>query len=56
MLLTPCRKSDEILGAINLLQDARERRRIVSAGRRHVKRFSLSEQVSHLVSILERVA
>jgi glycosyltransferase involved in cell wall biosynthesis len=47
---------DRWVEAIEKVSTPRERRRIIASGKRHVKKFSLDDQVAHLVSILKHVA
>ncbi len=47
---------DHWVDAIESVSDTKERRRVITAGKRHVKKFSLDEQVEKLISVLQRVA
>jgi glycosyltransferase involved in cell wall biosynthesis len=47
---------DEWAAAIERLDDPKERKQIVKAGKQHVKEFSLGREVDKLLEILERVS
>lgn len=47
---------DRWVEAIESLSDPKERRRIIATGKRHVKNFSLEDQVAAFIEIMRRVA
>ncbi|MCP4599527.1 MAG: glycosyltransferase family 4 protein [Proteobacteria bacterium] len=47
---------DRFAEAIERIDDPKERRGIIEAGKRHVKKFSLDREVEKLLEILQRVA
>ncbi len=56
ILVEKFKKVDPWVEAVKRLDDPRERRRMVEAGARHVKKFSLSDEVDKLLGVLMRVA
>ena len=47
---------DAWASAIERLDDPKERKQVVKAGKQHVKQFSLSREVDKLIEILEQVS
>ncbi len=56
ILIDALSDADHWAEAIERLDDPKERRRIIEAGKRHVKRFSLDKEADKLLAILRRVA
>ncbi len=47
---------DEWVNAIRLLDDVKEHRRMVAAGRKHLKKFSIEEETDRLLHIIKNVS
>jgi glycosyltransferase involved in cell wall biosynthesis len=56
ILIDDFSNADRWTEAIESLNDTGERRRIIAAGKRHARRFSLNHEVASLVGILKRVS
>ena len=56
ILIDDYSNADCWVDAINSLQDPRERRKWITAGRRHVRSFSLDKQIDKLKRILEGIS